>query len=278
MELKILSKVLLKDVPSASGMELLNDTIFVCCDDSSFVFQINHDGKIQKKIPLFENQEARIPKMLKPDFEAMFAIDNDLFLLGSGSAQNRNKMFVVNLKSEQIQEFSLVKLYDVLKYEAKLKPEEFNIEAAAVLNDLVYLMNRGDNSIFILSLESFNNVVFKNDELQEVEIRKYNLPNINGHIAGFSGACVFDDFLFFSASVENTSDWINDGEILGSFIGIINLCAPTHSDVLSVLVDRENKIEALAVERKEGDSYFLKAMTDNDDGQSLLMNLELIIK
>ena len=94
----------------------------------------------------------------------------------------------------------------------------------------------------------------------------------NGFVAGFSGASVYDDLLFFSASVEKTSDWVNDGEILGSFIGIINLCAPDE-EIKFFSVEGEFKIEALMVLEKKKENYVLLAMTDNDNGESELLKI-----
>lgn len=53
----------------------------------------------------------------------------------------------------------------------------------------------------------------------------FDLPMINDKQSGFSRACYSpqENALYFTISVERTDDVYNDGEILGSFIGKIQI-------------------------------------------------------
>ncbi len=60
--------------------------------------------------------------------------------------------------------------------------------------------------------------------LPVIDFHRAYLPQIDGKEARISGVCTIDDSqLLFSASVEDTPDWIKDGSILGSFVGIYSL-------------------------------------------------------
>ena len=43
--MKIISHKTIKQIPSASSMEMLNNSIYVCGDDSDFLFQISEEGE-----------------------------------------------------------------------------------------------------------------------------------------------------------------------------------------------------------------------------------------
>ena len=95
--MKILSHKLLTQIPSASGMEMLNNNIYVCGDDSDFLFQISEEGEVLNKFPLIENtREGRVPKHHKYDFEAMVSYENEIWLFGSGSLENRKVLLIFN--------------------------------------------------------------------------------------------------------------------------------------------------------------------------------------
>ncbi len=276
MEFHLKKSILLKDISSGSAMEYINGNLFICGDDASFLFKTDTDGKILQKIKIYDwEKEARIPKPLKPDFEAMANVGDEILLFGSGSLAPRNVLVKVNIKTEAIKSFSLHEFYEELKYETQLKSDDFNIEGAAVYKDQLLLLNRGDNSIFTISLNEFFAFVENGEELLEIKNVKYHLPTIDGYVAGFSGACVLEDDLIFSASLEKTSDWINDGEILGSFIGLIHLCENSNEVVDCVRVTDSEKIEGLCVVQKKGKSIELKAICDNDNGASTLLEIEI---
>ena len=281
MEIRLVKSTVLKDLPSGSAIEYINGDLFICGDDSSFLYKVDVNGVILKKIKIYDwDKEGRIPKQLKPDFEAMANIGDEILLFGSGSLAPRNVLVKVNIKTDEVKSFSLEEFYQELKYEAKLKSDDFNIEGAAIHKDQLFLLNRGDNSIFTLPLKEFYNFVENGEALSDLQITKYHLPVLDGYSAGFSGAAVMDDYLIFCASVEKTSDWINDGEILGSFIGLIHLCGNSNEVLECVRVmDMEKfyleKIEGLCISGKRGGNIELKAICDNDNGASTLLEMEI---
>jgi len=283
MKVNLKKSSLINEIPSGSGMEYINGELFVCGDDASFLYKLALDGSILNKIKVFDwKDESRIPKALKPDFEAMAVDGDDVLLFGSGSLTQRNLLVKINSKSEIVKEYSLEKFYAGIKNKSGLTDDDFNLEGATVFNHQLLLLNRGDNSIFTISLNEFYACVEKGKELSNVTISKYFLPIIDGCNASFSGACVTDDYLFFCASVEKTSDWINDGEILGSFIGLIHLCGNINeiSECEQVFYEGKpylGKIEGLCAIGKKGNTIEMKAICDNDDGRSTFLEIEIVI-
>src|SRR5690606_6460068 len=53
--------------------------------------------------------------------------------------------------------------------------------------------------------------------------QEYELPEINGHISGFSDATAVNGVLYFIATAEGTKSTYNDGEILGTMLVAIPL-------------------------------------------------------
>ncbi len=277
----------LSNIPSASGIELTGKDMYVIGDDSPWLFKLNENFEITDKIRLFPKRQfsdSIIKKMEKPDLEAI-AKGNEagsiLYAFGSGSkSPERDLMVEINLSAKTSVEYSLKGFYSHIRAVAQLKEEQLNIEAAEVYQDQLYLFNRGENLIIKLSLSHFKAYLNDNTPLPPLEIFRINLPEIDGILAGFSGASKDPDhgILFFTATVENTHNWIDDGEVLGSFIGIINLEELKNNmkpDHLAILLDKDLlriKVESIAVIPPFNKGLAeLVLVTDSDGGLSELL-------
>jgi hypothetical protein len=124
------------------------------------------------------------------------------------------------------------------------------------------------------------------DSFPEFVIIPVNLPEIDGVKAGFSGVDINmkTGEIIFTASVENTADTYNDGEILGSFVGIIDpkklvngykpFCVPVkkHDDILKI------KVESVTLLKSKNYKYKIMLVTDSDGGVSEILKGNLINK
>src|SRR6185437_3138844 len=94
--------------------------------------------------------------------------------------------------------------------------------------------------------------------------------------------------VFFSASVENTSNAFDDGEILGSYIGWMkeedlynnNEIDKVYKPKGIVLLEEngspfKGKIESITILEKDVNTYIALAVTDNDSPSSELLMLEI---
>ena len=288
----IIKRIPLPGIPSASGIEFLNGKYYIIGDDSPWLFVLNTNFEITDRIEIFDVKQSvdgRIPKPIKPDYEAITFIkwgkDNDLLIFGSGTGEYRENAVKIDFdKDGEIhkKEFKLEKLYKELRDEADLSVQSFNIEGITQWKDYLLIMNRGMNNLFIIRTDDFKD--FMKDDKKKIKIKAYNyiLPSQKGNKAGFSGSCMLqdEDMLLFTASIENTPDWISDGEILGSFIGFIDLNDPLNTKPLCIPV-KENgknvldKIESI-INISKTDSYLeALAVTDNDNGRSDLLVLKI---
>lgn len=249
---KILERHIMQGVPSASGIASIGDSLFVIGDNTPWIYRINQDFEIASKLRLEDFGLADgeiIAKPAKPDFEAIEVIEiagrKKLFVFGSGSkSPSRDVLVQVDYEAGVVDTHSLKAVYAQLKSSAPLQGYELNIEGVAVAGDHLFLLNRGKNIVFQYSFSAFYDfVINKSPECPEPKAFEIILPKIRDRQSGFSGATMLPDgsSLLFTASVETNPNAIDDGKVLGSFIGAIPLKA------------LKNKYKPACVQISEGD-------------------------
>lgn len=278
----------LRGVASASGIEETAKGRFVIGDNSPYLFLLNDRDEIVEKILLLPDREIpelSYEKKIKPDFEAITRTTREgegLYIFGSGSkSPERNILLEVNLsEGREIKEYDLTGLYEVLKTSAKINSEDLNIEAAEIFEDHLFLFNRGKNFIAKYSLLDFRNFLRNHDGIPQPEIFPFLLPKIKGIEAGFSGASIAleAEVFIITATVEDTNNWIDDGEVLGSFVGVINVKDLGNQQGASWLPILQNdrqlpvKVESVTVVNPSGKSKAeLLLVTDSDGGISEIL-------
>ncbi|WP_306353003.1 DUF6929 family protein [Flavobacterium sp. '19STA2R22 D10 B1'] len=257
-------------IGSASGLFYKDNSIYVISDNSAYLYEYKMDDKALNKTLLFEENEnlvfENIPKNLKPDFEALCSYGDDLYLFGSGSTANRTNLIHYNRKSNAVvSSTDLSDLYAVLQSFSSIDPKDFNIEGAVFTGETWYLFQRGNggtgkNGVFTIegaSLETNYSVLYKN----------FKLPKIKGVEATFTDAIKVDNKLYFLATVEDTKSTYDDGAILGSFIGAIDI------DKMKIdftqKITSEHKFEGLTLYKNEkGKKEFLLCEDNDTDAQN----------
>ena len=287
-QLVVKDHIILDSIPSASGIAIRLDSVYIIGDDASDVYKISLKDHGFRKIHLPGSPAiSRIPKPVKQDFEsaviARYLDNNYLLAFGSGSlSPHRDSLLVMNLRNDFIKTFSLSQLYNYLFYLYKLDKKSMNIEAATVINDRLYLFNRGTNSMFQIPVEDlFRFIYSKNAQMPSSKHYRIELPALNGIPGLISGAATLDDHrILFTASLENTKDWTKDGEISGSYIGILDVSKKAPELESCLLVSQNNKplivkLESLDVISNSGTQTDIISVADNDDGSSGLYFLQL---
>lgn len=248
-------------IGSASGLTYKDNTLLIIGDNSGFLYEYNTTDQSLNHHALIENPKANIPKKQKPDFEAITSDDKNIYVFGSGSTENRNKMVTLDQQSKIIGATTdLTNLYLSMQSFAQISPEDFNIEGVVYTADSWYFFQRGNgangkNGIFSVNannLEGDFTMVYN----------AYELPKIKNVQASFTDAVIVDDNLWFLASAENTQSTYLDGEVLGSLIGCIDLEKMKLRK--TKIISEKNKFEGLALFSNSKEQITFLLCEDND--------------
>lgn len=296
----VTAREVLSHIPSASGVEIVNNHIYVIGDDSSFLYKLTADARLKEAIALFSTDSpasARIPKLSKPDFEAMtiFSVNGEkwLFVAGSGSlSPQRDKGYLINLSDpkERIP-INLGPVYKQLRNIPEVVGEgKLNLEGAAATGEKLFLLQRGNisNKHILIQYDLapfFASMIGQTTALPVPNVFSYTLPLWDGLQPGFSGVTALPsgDALLVTASLEDTANEIDDGAVMGSLLGIITLqnIAPEQLNLVPILYKEEiypGKVESIAVEKVTGNTIHAIAVTDSDGGDSEILWLEISVK
>lgn len=288
LQFNITSSVNIDNIPSGSGIARINERCYVVGDDSPFIYELDSQYQVLQKISLSDTLDfasGRMAKDIKPDYEVLELInEHELVIFGSGSkSPQRNRMIRVLLKNEPIvEQYEISEFYEKLQSLELWKASALNIEAAAYKNNKIYLFNRNQPLVISFDYSELLAYIQKKDSFPTYDIIRFQLPELRGVSAGFSGAVAMqnEDKIIFTASVENTDNAYDDGEILGSFIGVLNISeGQIRADYRYTSVPnvpRIWKVESVAIE-DETNAHLTKIVliTDNDDGQSTIIRGDL---
>jgi hypothetical protein len=287
MKVEVIDVLPLVAVPSASGMAICGNMIYVIGDDSPFLHQLDRHLRPLSIWPIYaakKIENGRIPKPEKPDFEAMELVnDEELVIFGSGSRSPVRDVFIrVKLNEPpHIESYDISEFYCHLRQSSALADSGLNIEAAAINNGNLLLFNRRCPLIFEFNYERFIDYLAQNGSMPEVDSCEIQLPCIDGIVSGFSGATVSQtDRLIVTTSVEDTENTYDDGRVLGSFIGWVPLDKHKRSENYEfVRLQCENqvlKIESVTIEHEVSETEMTVLMTtDSDGGISQLIRARL---
>lgn len=283
---------MLHNLPSASGIEILNDRIFVISDNTPWLYELRHDYSIHETFhiaPKRNLQEEVLDKEQKSDFEGIASFQKGgkeyLLIFGSGSkGKERNKLVWLTLKdSISFEIHDLTLLYRSLIENSNLDKKDFNLEGVSIVHDNLFLLNRGDNVIYEFDLADFISFLEQGDSVPDFRKYQIKLPVFRDVQAGFSGATemVEEGQIIFTASLEDTENWVDDGEVLGSYVGFLDLkslndnyepvCYALKADGKMMKL----KVESVEIKSKQKNIYQLILVTDSDRGKSELLEVEI---
>jgi hypothetical protein len=285
---KLNERMILDTVPSASGVECIENRLFMVGDNSPWLFETDLEGVLLAKYRIGKEDDPDIiPKPQKHDFEAMtvmeFGEEKAILLLGSGSNWPKRNTGILFSTGEKklLQNLNLQPLYQKMLKQTNLNEEELNIEAASTLNGNVYLFNRGKNCLFVLNEKKLAAYFLDSSLIPDFKVWNIELPELDGIKAGFSGATSLEEEgkLLFTASVENTADWVKDGEVLASFVGVIDpLELVQHHEPIALAIQAGNeplkiKVESITLIGRKDREFDCAMVTDSDGGSSELMRV-----
>ncbi len=283
--------VLLPDFTSASGMSLIGkDRWLAVGDDGNHLGVLDGSGNllalhlITDAQPLDEN--GRVPKLTKRDFESIASYDDHgimrFVVMGSGTKVPARTFVLLGAYVDgllQTQELQAAEFYTQLMQAADISPDSLNIEGATVVGQTLILLNREDNKLLGIPLQAAIDAMRlpQRNQRLEVDVVRLRLPEFAGIVAGLSGACSDSTGtrVYFSASVEDNTDPLMDGQILGSYVGWIDWrwgmkeATPTTYHLVDAEGNRSfDKLESVEILGQTEDGLRLAGVTDNDDGSS----------
>ena len=269
-QLSVLFKII--GIGSASGLVYHENKLYIISDNSTFLYEYKILNKRLDKIALVENPQDNIIKKEKPDFESITLKGNNLVLLASGSTDKRNKLFKYNINSKKIKEKSFEEFYRKLKSELEIKEDELNIEGLIITDKKILLFQRGNGST------SRNGIIYADDEPDNPKFKfiPFELPNIKNVETTFTDAILVEDKIYFLAAAEDTSSTYDDGEVLGSIVGSIDL--KTMKLESTILISNKHKFEGLTVYKKTATQLELLLCEDTDTEVLVTDIYSLIIK
>lgn len=276
---------------------MLDDTMMLVGDDLPWLVEIYPNlktGQYRQISGIDSVVGGRTPYQMKADYECMESFNDNgfrkLLILSSGSKRDSRDTAVLVTKKDgyYITKQNFRPLYEQIKVKAGMNDEEINIEGLAISKNMVYLFQRGNVSgNFIAEIrrnELIHSIETGEMQIHEINIYPFDLPANDGIQSGFSGACMIPgkDSILFTASMERTNTVTDDGEITGSFIGIIPV-----DDMKSGKYDAKlfkwngkivvKKLEGICVRNQSNNEMEVITVSDNDDGTSDLYQINLKI-
>lgn len=275
----------LDSYPSASGIEFLNDKIYVIGDDANNLLVLDTNLNIIDSIVLYHYSEKRIPKSIKADLESI-AILNDgrLLITGSGSLSPfRDTMWMIDPLTQQKDSHNLDTMFGSFYPDHNIK--ERNIEGATIIPGAIVLANRGSKGY------PKNHLLYAQDHIgigqtDGIGASEVLYGNDTSHFNGVSGLdfVTTTNQLLLTVSTEDTRNALDDGTIGKSYLWIINNYSSRFKQkTLSPdrIIDLEqvdahfkgHKIESVCVLKETDDLLYLLLAADNDNGSSTLFKL-----
>jgi len=294
--IELLTSLLLTDFPSGSSINYYRDELYVIGDDANDILILDKAYRKVKTIRVFDFPEARIPKAVKADFETSCIIKESgkdhLLVMGSASRSNRMEGMLMPLEetiaSPGQPRFSFVHLGEFI---GRLKGiGEINIEGSTVLADHIVLSNRANGSNPYTTLVITSSDFWKRQTDAPLRISKLIVLAKSVTVSGVSELCYVEayDLLLMTLSSEATSSAYDDGAIGDSYIGWLQ-AASTKMNQPEIKIDgmlnltqsdarfSGEKIEGICLEYAEGNALVLHLVSDNDQGQSRLFKVKIVI-
>src|SRR5262249_20622349 len=112
---------------------------------------------------------------------------------------------------------------------------------------------------------------------------KISLPSVQNVYPGISGATLIPETndILFTASLEQTSNAIDDGPILGSLVGILRYSRYPEQNPETVFLESAEfihppKLESIAVQSIQGDEINALCVSDRDGESSELFEIKIV--
>jgi hypothetical protein len=281
---------------AASGLVRKNAYLYVVADDelSLGVFGAadNEPGILVELLPGELPLDAKARKAAKPDFESLTTLPpfpgfqhGALLALGSGSKKKTRQIAVIAGLDQAGTVRGAVASFDLAAFYEPLHREfaGLNIEGALVSGDELRLFQRGNkkdrsNAIIRCQLQPVLNAIGLEravDPAEIIAVVPVELSEIDGLPLSFTDAALLPDGnMIFSAAAEDTEDAYEDGNCVGSAVGIVG---PQGNLIFLEQTDLIVKLEGIAVVPDEnGIGVLLVSDADDPDVAASLFSTRIM--
>lgn len=274
---------------AASGMVVRGRDFYVVADDTQLLGYFQSHRRLRQITILNRPPLPADPKLrgkIKPDFEALTLLDigtrPQLLALCSGSGELRNSGVLIPLRRDgrpgEPLEFDISPVYDALRQQFV----DLNIEGVSVVGEHLRLLQRGNssqsgNAVIDLKLAPFLLAATRGRPVGAETIAKVCEVDL-GTVTGSHGPVrwTFTDLCpltngrsLFTAAAEDTDNPYEDGEIIGSAVGVLEADGTvSHFQKVEQIV----KLEGIAV---AGDLVYVVTDSDNPQEPATLFSLKL---
>lgn len=244
---------------ATSGLVIDGDSLFLISDNSSFLYEYHFQTSKLESIRLFENSQANLLKSEKLDFESIVKHNNSLFLFSSGSTEKRMTAVEYNLKNKNINTIDLTPLFTQIKISTGIDSKNINIEGVVKYKKKWLFFQRGNSTAAQNGVIQFENTFINPTKMKFIPIVLPQFHNVN---ATFTDAILLKDKIYFLATAENSNSTYEDGNVLGSWIGILN--ADTLQLEFYVQISNQNKMEGITLYKNSKAEIEFLLCEDND--------------
>lgn len=272
-ELEVFAKI--KGVGAASGLFLYQNLLYIIGDNSGYLYEYHMASEKLNRIQILPKQSLleNIPKKDKPDFEVLCHHKEVLYILGSGSAANRNLMIEYRLQTKEIIRHDLATLYRRIKDAASIDDANLNIEGAIFTGNEWFLLNRGNGNAAKNGIIKITGTSLLKAE--KIEFTPIILQKTNHVLASFTDAICYKDHFYFIAAAEDTTSTFDDGEILGSYLGCIDQA--TFSLKYIKQISDHQKFEGLTFYKEQGKQLAFLLCEDRDSEELETVIYKLLV-
>ena len=234
-------------VRAASGLARLGGRLVVAQDDAAFLAVVDPASPSVSALVLPADDDGRRQfdrgrgnKMRKGDFEACAAVPSldsapAVLVFGSGSAPRRDRIALVRSLDAPVEVIDASRLYGVLRACRPFAGSEMNVEGAVFVDGCVRLFNRGNGAardghdpvdatcdLAWPALAAFLAAPATAEPPRPERVVRYDLGSLGTAPLNFTDGGEMRGLVLFTATAEDSPDAIEDGEVAGSVLGVID--------------------------------------------------------
>lgn len=292
LKLDVVKTEQLSGFPSCSAVNFKDDKLYLTGDDATHIYVLNKNYSAVDSITLSNYSGKRIPKKIKPDFEASGIISLDekpyLLLLGSAATMQRQVVRLIPFENKPDIDHDSTINTGTFANTLRLKIGEVNLEGIAVVKNNYVLSNRANSRHPLNYLIVTSGPFWTDKGSDSMHIVEVHIPVKTENVIGISDLCYDEtsDRMLISFTTELTSSAYKDGRIGDSYLGYIQNFSTqllnAHVTIDQILnlsqVDsrfQKQKIEGVCIERKTKGQYLLHLTSDDDKGGSAIFNVRM---